>query len=95
MSRSETGNVVTSAFEALQAGNFDAANRIAESLMIEYGLSAREVVQELRQVIRREYNDPALAIALADADHRLCHNANDFVQINALLARIAREGFCE
>ena len=95
VSRSETGNVVTSAFEALQAGNFDAANRIAESLMIEYGLSAREVVQELRQVIRREYNDPALAIALADADHRLCHNANDFVQINALLARIAREGFCE
>ena len=63
--------------------------------MIEYGLSAREVVGELRQVIRREYNHPALAIALADADLRLTHNANDFVQINALLARIAREVFSE
>ena len=93
MSRSETGNVAASAFDALRTGNFDAASRIAESLMIEYGLSAREVVHELRQVVRREYNHPALAVALADADHRLCHNANDFVQVNALLARIAREVF--
>ncbi|MCK9307409.1 MAG: replication protein C, partial [Methanoculleus sp.] len=79
----------------LRAGNFDAARRIVESLMIEYGLSAREVVRELRQVVRREYNHPALAIALADADLKLCQNANDFVQINALLARIAREVFSE
>ncbi|MDK2891061.1 MAG: replication factor small subunit [Methanoculleus sp.] len=95
VSHSETGNVAASAFEAIRAGNFDAARRIAESLMIEYGLSAREVVGELREVVRREYNHPALAIALADADHRLCQNANDFVQINALLARIAREVFSE
>lgn len=95
LSRSETGNVATSAFDAIRAGNFAAAKRIVESLMIEYGLSAREVVGELRQVVRREYNHPALAIALADADHRLCHNADDFVQLNALLARIAREVFSE
>jgi len=95
VSRSETANVAASAFDALRAGNFDVARRITEALMIEYGLSARDVVGELRQVIRREYNHPALAIALADADHRLCHNANDFVQINALLARIAREVFSE
>jgi len=95
ISRSETANVTASAFTALRDGNFDAARRIAESLMIEYGLSAREVVGELRQVVRREYNHPALALALADADLRLTHNANDFVQINALLARIAREVFSE
>jgi replication factor C small subunit len=91
VSRSETANIAASAFDAIRAGNFDAARKIAESLMIEYGLSAREVVGELRQVIRREYNHPALAVALADADRRLNDNANDFVQINALLARIARE----
>ncbi len=91
VARSETSNVAASAFDAIRVGNFDAARSIVESLMIEYGLSAREVLHELRQVIRREYNHPALAIALADADHRLCHNANDFVQVNALLARIARE----
>ncbi len=95
VSRSETANVAASAFDAIRAGNFDAARRIAESLMIEYGLSAREVVGELRQVVRREYNHPALAVALADADLKLCQNANDFVQINALLARIAREVFSE
>ncbi|BBL68248.1 AAA family ATPase [Methanoculleus chikugoensis] len=95
ISRSETANVATSAFIALRDGNFDAARWIAESLMIEYGLSAREVVGELRQAVRREYNHPALAVALADADLRLTHNANDFVQINALLARIAREVFSE
>ncbi|MDV2482434.1 AAA family ATPase [Methanoculleus sp. Wushi-C6] len=96
VSRSETENVAASAFEAIRAGNFDAARRIAESLMIEYGLSAREVVGELRRVARRErYSHPALALALADADRRLCHNANDFVQINALLARITREVFGE
>lgn len=95
ISRSETANVATSAFVALRDGNFDAARRIVESLMIEYGLSAREVVGELREVARREYNHPALAVALADADLRLSHNANDFVQINALLARIAREVFSE
>jgi len=95
VSRSETSNVAASAFDALRTGDFDAARRNAESLMIESGLSAREVVLELRQVIRREYNHPALAVALADADCRLCHNANDFVQVNALLARIAREVFGE
>jgi replication factor C small subunit len=95
VTRSETSNVAASAFDAIRAGNFGAARSIVESLMIEYGLSAREVVHELRQVVRREYNHPALAIALADADCRLCHNANDFVQINALLARIAREVFSE
>ncbi|WP_343241574.1 AAA family ATPase [Methanoculleus sp. UBA312] len=95
VSRSETESVTTSAFDALRAGNFDAARRIAEALMIEYGLSAREVVRELRRVIGREYNHPALSIALADTDYRLCHSANDFVQINALLARIFREVFSE
>ncbi|HOB18351.1 MAG TPA: AAA family ATPase [Candidatus Methanoculleus thermohydrogenotrophicum] len=93
VSRSETGNMAESAFDTLRAGNFDAASRIVESLMIEYGLSPQEVVQELRQVIRREYNHPVLAVALADTDYRLCHNANDFVQVNALLARIASEVF--
>jgi replication factor C small subunit len=94
-SRSETENVTVSAFEALRNGNFDAARRIAESLMIEYGLSAKEVVHELQRVARREYNHPALTVAIARADHLLCHSANDFVQLDALLARMIREVFNE
>ena len=91
VARSETGNIAASAFEALRGGNLEAARGIVESLLIDYGLSAQEAVVELREAIRRDYNHPALVIALADTDLRLTHSANDFVQINALLARIALE----
>ena len=75
----------------LRGGNLEAARGIVESLLIDYGLSAQEAVVELREAIRRDYNHPALVIALADTDLRLTHSANDFVQLNALLARIALE----
>ncbi len=92
---SETETVTSSAFLALQEGNYDAARKIVESMMIDYGLSGREVVSELRKAAKREYNHPRIAIELARADHRLGHAANDFVQIDALLADIIREGFRE
>jgi replication factor C small subunit len=95
ISHSEVGSVAGQAFSALRDRNFDAARRIAESLMIEYGLSAREVVGEIGRAARREYHHPALAVEIARADYLLCHNANDFVQIDALLARIIREVFGE
>ncbi len=92
---SETENITISAFDALRSGNYDAARRIVESLMIDYGLSAREVAHELGRVAERDYNDPRIAVEIARTDHLLCHHANDFVQISTLLARIAREVFGE
>ncbi|MDN7023565.1 AAA family ATPase [Methanoculleus sp. FWC-SCC1] len=95
ISGSEIETVTGSAFAALRKGDYDTARRIAESMMIDYGLSGREVVRELRAAAKREYNHPGIAIELARADHRLGHAANEFVQIDALLADIIRRGFGE
>ncbi|MCC7565400.1 MAG: replication protein C [Methanomicrobiaceae archaeon] len=95
LSVSETAAVAGSVFAALCSGDLAAARRMTESLMIDYGLSGREVLAELRRVVRREYNDPALVRAIARTDHALGHAANEFVQINALLAAVIGEVFCE
>jgi replication factor C small subunit len=56
--------------------------------MIDYGLSGNEVLFELRTILQREYNDPVLAIALADAEYRMRHANNEYIQVGALTAEI-------
>jgi len=90
---SETETVAASAFEALMSGNPPAARQRAESLLIDYGLTGPEVIKELAKAAEREYNDPRIAVALADADLVIRRGGNEFIQINALLARISREVF--
>jgi len=90
---SETETVAASAFEALMSGNPPAARQRAESLLIDYGLTGPEVIKELAKAAEREYNDPKIAVALADADLVIRRGGNEFIQINALLARISREVF--
>jgi replication factor C small subunit len=92
VAQSETANVTNSAIDALKKGDVRMAIRRLESLMIDYGLSASEVFSEVRTIIQREYNDPSLAIALADADIRTRHGNNEFVQIGAFVSGI-REVF--
>ncbi|HII75500.1 MAG TPA: replication protein C, partial [Methanolinea sp.] len=53
LAKTETGQVATAAFSAMQAGDVQAATRRLETLMIEYGLSAREVLGELGNVVKR------------------------------------------
>jgi replication factor C small subunit len=80
---SENATVATTALNALRDGDLQGAIRRMESLMIDYGLSGSEVLSEVRAVIRREYNDPALAIALAEAEYRLTHANNEYIQVGA------------
>ena len=75
--------------EALGAGEMADAQRIAESLLIEDGLSGRELLLALRKAARRGENDPSLAIALAATDAEIAGGASEFVQIGALVARMA------
>jgi replication factor C small subunit len=89
----ETRKIAAGAFRALQEKDGETARRRFESLMIEYGLSAQEVIDELVQVIRREYYDPALVSCIADTDYVLTHAGNEYLQINALSARIIEEVF--
>jgi len=88
ISLSETGTITASAIDAIRKGDTRTAIRQFESLMIDYGLSGREVLFEVRTITRRDYNDPRLAIAIADADSRVGHCNSEYVQINAFATGI-------
>jgi replication factor C small subunit len=88
ISLSETGTITASALDAIRKGDTRTAIRQLESLMIDYGLSGREVLFEVRTITRRDYNDPRLAIAIADADYRVGHCNSEYVQIDAFATGI-------
>jgi replication factor C small subunit len=90
---SETALVASAIYSAIAARDGASANRRIESLMIEYGLAAGEVLAELRKVLKREYNDPRIACALADTDYLIGHCNNEYIQLNAFAARIIDEVF--
>lgn len=86
IAQSETATVAASAIAAVRNADTRTANRELESLMIDYGLTGSEVLLEIRAVIRREYNHPGLVTALADADMRILHGNNEFIQIGSFVA---------
>ncbi len=88
IAQSEAATITSAAVTALKEGDVRLAIRRLESLMIDYGLSGSEVFSEIRSVLQREYNHPALAIALADAEHRMLHANNEFVQVGAFTTAI-------
>jgi len=85
---SENATITSQAIAALREGDMRGAIRRMESLMIASGLSGSEVLQETRAVIQRDYNHPALAIALANAEYRMLHANNEYIQIGAFAADI-------
>lgn len=90
LSMTETGQVAAAVFSAIRGGDVRAATRRIETLMIEYGLSGREVLGELREVVRREFNDPAITCAIAETDSVLGHSQNEYLQLNTLVVRMGR-----
>jgi replication factor C small subunit len=90
---SETEMVAQAVCSAIIGRDGQAANRRIESLVIEYGLSANEVLREIRKVMKREYNDPRIADAIARTDYLIGHGNNEFIQLNALAARLIDEVF--
>jgi len=85
VTQSEPATVAATAFAAIMRGDTKTAIKEIESLMIDSGLSGSDVLAEIRPVIRREYNDPALVLALAAADTRLLHGNNEFIQLGCLV----------
>jgi len=90
VSQSETTNIASEALTALQEGEMRISIRKLESLMIDYGLTGEEVLSECRTVIRREYNYPALAVSVADADSRMQHCNNEYLQAGAFAASLQK-----
>jgi replication factor C small subunit len=89
---SETGTVASSALQLIRKGDVRGAIRQFESLMIDYGLTGREVLSDIRMAAQRDYNHPLLAIALAEADYRIGHCNNEYLQIGSFATGI-REVF--
>ena len=90
---SETANVALQAVKAMRAREFPLARKACESLLIDYGLTGREALREIHRAVRQEYHDPGFVRILGDTDHALDHSGNDFVQVNALIARVIAEVF--
>jgi replication factor C small subunit len=90
---SEAATVAASAFRAMQDRDIPASQRRLESLMLDYGLSGSEVLVELLGATRRSYNDPRIVSLIADADRGLVNGNNEFIQMNALAAKIVSEVF--
>ncbi|AGB02382.1 AAA family ATPase [Methanoregula formicica] len=88
VAQSETATIAGSAVTTLKEGDTRGAMRRLESLLIDYGLSGSEVLSEIRTVIKREYNDPRLAVTLADAEFRMRNSNNEFIQVGALTTRM-------
>jgi replication factor C small subunit len=88
LSQSETGTVAASALNQIKSGDLKGGIRQLESLMIDYGLSGREVLSEIRTIAQREYNHPRLALALAETDARLGHANSEYIQIDAFATGI-------
>jgi len=93
VSSSDTGSLAGLAFASMKNCVFEDAKRYLESLMIEYGFSGREVVNELVKTAKREYADPNIACILAETDFILGEGGNDFIQINNMAAKIISEVF--
>jgi replication factor C small subunit len=85
---SENATIASQALNALRDGDVRGAVRRLESLMIDNGLSGSEVLYEARTIVQREYNHPALAIALADAEYRMMHANNEYIQLGAFATGI-------
>ncbi len=85
---SENSTIMSHALNALRDGDVRGAIRRMESLMIDYGLSGSEVLYEARTIVQHEYNHPALAIALAEAEYRLTHANNEYIQMGAFATSI-------
>lgn len=85
---SENATITSQAINALRGGDARGAIRLMESLMIDFGLSGNEVLFEARAILQHEYNHPALAIALADADCRMKHANNEYIQLGAFATGI-------
>ncbi|NLX49437.1 MAG: AAA family ATPase [Methanospirillum sp.] len=86
VSRAERG--ASGVLSRLREGDLAGAQRLAQSLMIEDGLTGRDLLIELRRAVWRGDADPELAIAIAETDSRFAQGAGESVQIGALLAQV-------
>jgi replication factor C small subunit len=88
----EVQDMLTLAFK----GDFVAARDRLRQVLIEYGLSASDIIQYVHTELFRfklpERWKALLADAIGEVDFRISQGANDEVQFSALLAKFALAG---
>ncbi len=89
----ETSLIVNAALKAMRSRDVKSAQKRLESLMIEYGLSGRETLRQFHDAVVKEYNDPKIMSTIADTDYILTHAGNEYIQMNAMAAKIVDEVF--
>jgi replication factor C small subunit len=89
----ESSQLARAALAAMTFRDTGTAIRSLESLIIEHGLTSREVLREFRQAVQKDYPDPKVVAAIAETDYFLTHSNNEYIQLNAMVARITKEVF--
>ena len=88
LSQTETGCMSDACIRAMVAGDADKGRQICENLMIEYGLSAVDVLSLLRKSIRA-YITPDIALLFSRADIAVRAGQNEYLQMNAFAAELS------
>ena len=87
LSQTETGCMADACIRAMVSGDGDKGRQICENLMIEYGLSASDVLSLLRKSIRA-YITPDIALLFSRADIAVHAGQNEYLQMNAFAAEL-------
>ncbi len=86
---------VGSMLELAAAGDFLEARKRLLTVMLEYGLSGLDVVKQVQQAIWRldleDRRKLALVQACGEAEFRMVEGSDEFIQLEALLARFGLE----
>lgn len=84
---------VERAVRAARDGRFLEARKQLLKVMLEYGLSGLDVVKQLQQAVWRldapDREKLAMVVACGEAEFRMVEGSDEFVQLEALLARFA------
>jgi len=91
LEQSETGTLADFCISSIRKRDHPGAVKAMETMVIDNGLTGREVARELRNALMREYPHPRLVAMLAEADHRIGHASSDILQLNAFAAEAIRE----
>ena len=84
LAKTETSCLADAAVHSMVDGDSEKARRIAENLLIEYGLTAAAVLTLLRKSIRA-YQTPETALLFAEADVAIREGMNEYLQMNSFI----------
>jgi replication factor C small subunit len=90
LSDTKTGTLARAAVVACQHGDEESARKIAENLMIDYGLSGLAVIGLIREELRGVLT-PDTALLFSDADLSIRAGSNEYLQMNWFVSQLCWE----